>query len=188
MGGASPNSGGPSGNPSGPGTQGGGRGGSNPGSNKGDGDGDGGGDGGGGTGCFAEGTLFKMADGSLKPIESIKLKDEMLEGGKVMTVIQGDGDTEDWYNYNGIDVTGGHPVWENDKWVRVEDSINAKSIEGHSIYYVVINENHYMISENGQQFTDYAEIDIKDLESALLAKLNTELPPWHDNRTLLEVA
>lgn len=146
----------------------------------------GGGDGpGGGSGCFAYGTVFEMADGTRKEIQDISIGDEMLEGNRVTAVIQGDGTVESWFDYDGVHVTGGHPVWEDGKWIRVQDSAGGVRIEGYDVYYTVANEQHYMVADNGVRFTDYFEVDLEDFEDELLEKLNSHLPPFVDRQALL---
>jgi len=120
---------------------------------------DGGGSSGGASGgCFEKGTLFKMADGTTKCIEDIKPGDKMYKGGLVYAVMQGDGLLEDWYNYNGVHVTSGHPVFDNGIWKRVGETESKKAIDKREIYYSLMNKNHLMISENGTEFTDFVEI------------------------------
>jgi len=120
----------------------------------------GGGGGGGSTGggCFAAGTLFRMADYSLKRIEHIVPGDIMLGGGSVYAIMQGDGMREEWYNYNGVHVTGTHPVYHNGTWVRVHET-NSPRVEKQPVYYSLMNGKHLMISEDGHTFTDFVEID-----------------------------
>jgi len=109
-------------------------------------------------GCFEKGTLFKMADGTTKCIEDIKPGDKMYKGGLVYAVMQGDGLLEDWYNYNGVHVTSGHPVFDNGIWKRVGETESKKAIDKREIYYSLMNSAHLMISENGTEFTDFVEI------------------------------
>ena len=109
-------------------------------------------------GCFEKGTLFKMADGTTKPIEDIKPGDKMYKGGLVYAVMQGDGMLEDWYEYNGINVTSGHPVLDKGVWKRVGETKSKKAINKRKVYYSLMNRDHLMIAENGTEFTDYVEI------------------------------
>jgi len=139
-----------------PGFDGGGGGGSQGGGSSGGSSGDS--SGGASGGCFEKGTLFKMADGTTKCIEDIKPGDKMYKGGLVYAVMQGDGLLEDWYNYNGVHVTSGHPVFDNGIWKRVGETESKKAIDKREIYYSLMNINHLMISENGTEFTDFVEI------------------------------
>ena len=117
------------------------------------------GGGGGGDSCFAKGTLFRMADGSLKEIQDIKVGDHMDYGGRVYGVLQGDGNIEDWYAYGISYVTGSHFVLE-DRWVPVEKSMAAERlIVGFDTWYCVLNEHHMMVAEDGTFFTDFDAVD-----------------------------
>jgi len=129
--------------------------------------------------CFAHDTLFRMVDGSTKKISDIEIGDIMFEGGHVYAVIQGDGTLNDWYNYNGIHVTGDHPVFDEGTWKRVKDVRNKKlkRIQGYDKTYTLLNTNHLMISHNNTWFTDYDEIEWcnnPENEQYVLDKLNNQ--------------
>ena len=128
-----------------------------------------GGGGGGGDSCFAEGTKFYTTEG-LKNIEDIKVGDKMQLGGRVYGILQGDGTLEDWYDYLGVHVTGSHFVYEDGRWITVEDSKQAVLLpDGHDTWYCVLNVNHQMLSENELLFTDFDAVDSvnKELEVRL---------------------
>jgi hypothetical protein len=115
-----------------------------------------------GGGCFAYGTLFKMADGSLKAIQDIRIGDGMLDGGKVDIVLQGNGYNEDWYLYNDILVTGSHPVLDTDGiWRRVENTATAIPADAKDTFYSLYNENQRMIAFNDTVFTDFLEVGMQ---------------------------
>lgn len=112
-----------------------------------------------GGGCFAYGTLFKMADGSLKAIQDIRVGDVMFAGGRVEIILQGDGYTQDWYSYNGVLVTGSHPVLDTDGiWRRVEDTALAIPVEAKDTFYSLYNNRQRMVTENNTVFTDFLEV------------------------------
>lgn len=107
--------------------------------------------------CFLAGTPITMEDGSKKPIEKIDIEDELMHGGFVYGCGKAIG--SDFYNYNGVTVTGSHAVFENGKWVRVADSKVAEKLDlDDQIVYMVACENHTHII-NGILFSDYDEID-----------------------------
>jgi len=112
----------------------------------------------GGGGCFAPGTCFRMADGSVKKIEDIKIRDEMAIGGKVGATIIGDGLPETWYDVNGVKVTGTHHIKHFGTWMSVKDA-GFDKIDTIDTLYVLINEDHRMVAENGQIFADYMDED-----------------------------
>jgi len=125
-------------------------------------------------GCFAKGTMFKMADGTTKAIEDIKYGDKMYKGGLVYAIMQGDGTLEDWYNYNNVHVTSGHPVYDKGVWKRVGNTDNKVSIDNYDVYYSLMNTNHLMVAENGTIFTDFVEIgaDVGDRGNWMMQMLN----------------
>ena len=126
------------------------------------------GGGGGGDSCFAEHTPFYMADGTLKGIQDIKVGDEMMYGGRVYGILQGDGTMEDWYDYFGVKVTGSHFVNEG-LWVPVEDAEFAQPTKTYDTWYCVLNEKHRMVAFNDVVFTDFDAVDSvnKELEERL---------------------
>ena len=128
------------------------------------------GGGGGGDSCFAEGTEFVMKDKSLKKIEDIKVGDLMDMGGRVYGILQGDGQLEDWYDYDGVHVTGSHFVFEEGRWLPVEMSKRAVLVlGGYDTWYCVLNEKHQMVSKDEILFTDFDAVDSvnKELEVRL---------------------
>jgi hypothetical protein len=133
-------------------------GGYNSGTGAGTGDSGGGGTGGGGAGggCFEAGTCFRMADGSVKKIEDITIHDEMELGGEVTHTIVGDGLEEDWFDVDGVHVTGSHIMKKGDEWMHVRNG-EFEQIAKRPIYYVLINDEHRMVAENGQVFADFMD-------------------------------
>lgn len=118
--------------------------------------------------------MFKMADGTTKAIENIKYGDKMYKGGLVYAIMQGDGTLEDWYSYNNVHVTSGHPVYDNGVWKRVGNTDDKVSINNYDVYYSLMNTNHLMIAENGTAFTDFVEIgaDVGDRGNWMMQMLN----------------
>ena len=114
----------------------------------------------GGGGCFMAGERFVMVDGSVKEVQNIKPGDVMAEGGMVYQSIIGNGNAEEWYSVNGIPVTGQHGIYKDGKWMRVANAGYLR-ISGAPEYFVVANENHRMLHESGQLFTDFQEVDYK---------------------------
>jgi len=105
--------------------------------------------------CFAPGTMIRMADNTYKPVEQLRLMDEVYYGGKVL----GTGQTlnEGLYNYNGVQVSGTHAILENGVWVRVEDSWYGEKIHNEiAVVYPVFTERNILITENNV-WADFAE-------------------------------
>jgi len=110
----------------------------------------------GGGGCFIAGTMITMADGSLKPVEQVDIKDQVAVGGFVFAT--GKFLIDNLYNYKGIKVSGTHMVKEDGQWTRVEDSKHGISLgdDEHIVY--VFGSEHRRIMINGIEFTDYFEL------------------------------
>lgn len=144
--------------------------------------------------CFAAGNKFTMADGSIKNVEDIKINDIMMYGGKVSGI--GQVAISELYDYKGFKVSGSHAVFENDNWIRVENSPNAKivSVE-ETIVYPIVNEFNLMISgtevfadmnevENGQLYSHEERLDklneIKHIAKAIKDELlKIEILPYN---------
>ena len=110
----------------------------------------------GGGGCFLEGTMITMADGSFKPVEQVDIKDEVAVGGFVFAT--GKFLVDNLYDYKGIKVAGTHMVKEDGKWTRVENTKHGVSLgDDEHIVYVFGSENRRIII-NGIEFTDYFEL------------------------------
>jgi hypothetical protein len=108
------------------------------------------------SGCFSGDTKVMMIDGTEFEIRSIALNSSVYEGGRVTATMQFISD--DLYNYKGVHVTGQHAVKEDEKWIRVQDSANAKKLPGSHIVYNLNCENHIM-RINDMMFADYDETD-----------------------------
>lgn len=108
--------------------------------------------------CHLAGTPVKMADGSIKNIEDLKLGDVLELGGTVLArgeAIQG----EQVYDYNGIFVTGSHAVCENGIWMRVEDSQNSVPVSVDGLVYPLSTEENLIVTANGQVWADMNEVE-----------------------------
>jgi hypothetical protein len=126
-----------------------------------------------GGGCFPAGTMIEMNDGTQKKIEDIKIGDETF-GGKVTKVIVGEASGFVWYDYNGVIVTGDHPVMESGAWVRVKDSKQAEELEVEfDVLYNFSNVGHVIIINNFV-FSDFDEVDQAGLSYEESLKLKNE--------------
>jgi len=107
--------------------------------------------------CFTPGTMIEMADGTIKPIESITLG-ESVNGGKVYSIRMSMTDPGQIYNYLGTNVTGTHAVKENGVWTRVENSAYGIKTDLPGPVISLVTENH-RIHSNGNEFADEFEHD-----------------------------
>src|SRR5690606_8402060 len=108
--------------------------------------------------CFPKDTLIKMMNGSLKPIQDIKIGDEIMMDGLVESTIHNHGKYR-LSDYLGVRVSGGHAVFEAKEFIRVKDSINAiETDEYEETVYNLVTENHAILINN-IMFADYDETD-----------------------------
>jgi hypothetical protein len=122
--------------------------------------------------CHAAGTLVIMADGSFKPIEQINTGDIVMWGGEVLAI--GSKLASDTYRYNETTVTGLHAVYEDNQWIRVQDSDKAEYLgEAHEVFPIV-TETHFVITADGTVWRDYEELDNSEnlTDEEILAIMN----------------
>lgn len=111
------------------------------------------------SGCFIAGSLFRLFDGTLRPVESLLPGEEMLLGGTIHAIATFVG--QEMYTLRGVAVSGSHAVYWNHVWIRVRDcpdALRQLELDG-CLVYTVWNECHRMLHEKGILFADYAETD-----------------------------
>ncbi|MDD4339202.1 MAG: hypothetical protein PHV00_05930 [Syntrophales bacterium] len=115
--------------------------------------------------CFAAGTPMLMADRNETAVEDLDLDDRMAEGEEVLAI--GKAVTDTLCRYRGLRVEARHAVFEDGRWIRVEDSPHAQPIPGRYVVYPVINREH-LIVVRGIVFADLVETplgwDVTDAE------------------------
>jgi hypothetical protein len=139
--------------------------------------------------CHTAGTLIAMSDGSTKPVEQLVIGDDVLLGGKVTG--RREVPSTDFYSYRGTVLTGGHAVFEDGVWLRVEHSQHATRLEDQSsrMVYPMWTENHLLVCEQ-YICSDFAECDggIGDDPEGLAIKLGMLNDDTTRNRELSEMA
>ena len=99
-------------------------------------------------------------------IQDIKIGD-YTSGGEV-TAVMVFGPDDQAYDYKGVTVSATHPVFENNKWKRVEDSDEAILLRERVDVWYDFNTTSHTIYVNNIKFSDFAEIDFNDeLEKTL---------------------
>jgi hypothetical protein len=124
--------------------------------------------------CFAPNTEILMANGKYKKIKLIKLGDEVMLGGKVTAI--GQSTSDDMYLYDGVEVSGGHTLYENGKWIRTKQSKYAVKMEiEDALVYPMDTENHLIVTK-GQVWADMSEIDntYDKKDTDILVELNNQ--------------
>jgi len=117
----------------------------------------------GGLFCHAAGTLIRMSDFTLKPIEELKIGDEVLLGGRVLG--RGEALERDLYEYKGTTVNGYHAVFEMGWFRRVETSQFARPKVGEELVYPIVTESHLLVCER-YICADFVETDDRDASAA----------------------
>jgi len=79
--------------------------------------------------CFSGETEVKMRDNKEKRIKDIKVGDELKGNNIVISIMELKSDKNNMFIYNGIEVSGSHKVFENNKWIEIKDSKESKKIE-----------------------------------------------------------
>lgn len=133
--------------------------------------------------CFTPNTEILMANGTYKKIKLIKLHDEIMLGGKVTAI--GQSTSSDLYVYDGVEVSGGHTLYENGKWMRVKDSKYAVKLDVEdALVFPMDTENHLIVTK-GQIWADMSEVDntYDKTDTDILAELNGQ----HGANRLLDV-
>jgi len=137
--------------------------------------------------CFAPGTMVKMADGSSRAIEELRIGDKTA-GGAVTGVMQYTCDADELFDYRGTVVTGSHAVWdgETQEWKRVRHSKEAVKMklgkeDKPAALYCIRCEHHrvYTVAKGSDgvvTFADELEVESAAMNRAVhlisLAELN----------------
>lgn len=108
--------------------------------------------------CFDENTEIIIDNTKKIKIKDIKINDFIHQGGKVNGIIKVKVGNTVMYNYNGTIVSGSHLVYENSKYIRVENSKMAEKIKynKNNLIYCLITENNKIVT-NTSIFSDYQE-------------------------------
>ncbi len=151
------------------------------------------------TACFDKYTQISLANNTTKNISDINIDDKLHDGSVVTGIMKMSSYGQSVYNLNGIIVTGLHRIYHNTfGWIKVADHPQALLIEDYreSIVYC-INTDTKVIKIGDQTFTDWDDLDDKDLseinKSKSLTKhiTNKDIHPYLDNgfeeNTLIEL-
>ena len=115
--------------------------------------------------CFPGDTPVDLPDDTTIPIKELNVGDK-IKNNTVIGKLYIKPHRADTYNYKGTTVSGSHLVFENNHWIRVEDSKNAEfSPKVTELYCLITSDN--TISINNTKFRDYEEIKDKDIKLAV---------------------
>ena len=115
--------------------------------------------------CFPGDTLVDLPDDTKMPIKELKIGDK-IKNNTVIGKLYIKPHRADTYKYKGTTVSGSHLVFEDNHWIRVEDSKNAEfSPMITELYCLITSDN--TISINNTKFRDYEEIKDRDIKLAV---------------------
>jgi type II secretory pathway pseudopilin PulG len=106
--------------------------------------------------CFAPGTCVRMADGTERPIEHIRVGDLLEDGGRVY--MTGLFLASDLYRLDGVEVTGDHLVRGDLGWIPVRQHPAAvRLLTGERLVHNLATTSN-RVRAGGLLFADFAEI------------------------------
>ena len=130
--------------------------------------------------CFSKKTPIIMEDNTIKYISEIQIGDQIKNCGKVITThIFTAKNTKMFLYKNKIKVSSDHIVYENNKWIRIYNSIHSKPIQNKEQYIYCINTTTGNINTPFGIFRDYMEIsnniDMKHILNIIMNQLNKQI-------------
>lgn len=136
--------------------------------------------------CFDPDTLIMTNNGSIK-IKNIKINQQLLTG-KVLSVMKFTSNNAIMYNYNGTIVAGSHLINENNRWIRVEDSLIGKKINYNKKYLYCLSTTDNRIISNNNEFRDYFETNDykinKQIQQIISNKLNNKIIKVNNDKSI----
>ena len=138
--------------------------------------------------CFDGKTQIKMNNGPRKPICEIEVNDRLFGNNRVTGIMKFHFNKHNttMYNYDNIIVSGGHLVYHNNNWVRIEDlNKNIAQALSNDKYneeyiYCLNTQNHTFVAGN-KIFSDYSELKHND-DNTTIPIVNREIE-CHLNKT-----
>lgn len=116
--------------------------------------------------CFDEKCKIKLENGDYKDISMLKLGDKLYQGSIVTNIMECSTEDHDFYDLNGVIVTGTHKVFDyNNGWIYVKDhdkSILIKDYNKPLMYCISTDDKLIEIGEF--IFTDWDELEYDSIE------------------------
>jgi hypothetical protein len=125
--------------------------------------------------CFDKNTEVEMEDGSIKMIKDIVIGDIIKGNSGVVGSVVTNGTGVPMYDYNGVQVSGDHLVYENNKWVRVVDSEDGNLTINESERIVCLMTDNHKIQISGITFSDYFETDDYKTNKWIMEKVQNHM-------------
>ena len=121
--------------------------------------------------CFGGETLIKLSDGKILPIRDIKVGMKIEDGSLVTGILEFNKCKTEMYNYNGINVSGNHYVFEENKYKMVSESKNSAKINYKlgKIYCLMTDSGNIKIGDF--KFTDFNIVKNKTIYETMIELL-----------------
>lgn len=115
--------------------------------------------------CFHPNTPIKTINGYIS-IKNIKLGQKLSNNNIVKSIYKFNAKNTPLYNYKNIIVSGSHLVFENNQWIRVEDSKIAKPFKSNTeIIYCLNTSQNIIKTKYNIIFKDFDESNSKTYET-----------------------
>ncbi len=113
--------------------------------------------------CFDKHTVLTMENGSTKSICRLSIGDRLQHDGCITSIMKLSSKNVDMYNYKDIIVSGKHVVYEDGKYIKVENSKNSIFIpkyDSNDIWCITTASKQIHIEDS--VFCDYDDLTIDD--------------------------
>jgi len=119
--------------------------------------------------CFDKNTIFKLYDGTEKPIYKLNIGDVLEDGSIIQCHLTLDASNETMYKLNDIIVSGTHPVLYNNQWISVSEHPNVEKIINYLEKYIYcLNTSNKKITINNITFSDWDDVLNKNKYQVLI--------------------
>ena len=114
--------------------------------------------------CFDKNTMIETKNGK-KKISDIKIIDVLQNGRNITGLFKVKYNKNEIYKIDDIYVTAEHPIYYNNKWIRVDEHADSKLIKNYNEEYLYcINTSNKIIKIGNHMFQDWDELDNNDIK------------------------
>tara|TARA_Y100000389_G_scaffold204545_1_gene257857 strand:- start:967 stop:2568 length:1602 start_codon:yes stop_codon:yes gene_type:complete len=128
--------------------------------------------------CFAGDTLIMLNNNKQKKFKDLNIGDVLVDGSTVTAFMKLSSQGQEFYNFNGITVTGNHSIYYKEDWIPISKHPESYLIEEFREPFIYcINTDSKTIKIEDHIFADWDDLDDKDLEDIKKnCCYNTNLP------------
>ena len=128
--------------------------------------------------CFDGNTVISLWGNKKIMIKDVNVGDRLVDGSYVTAFIKASPSGQEFYNVNGVIVTGNHKLLYDDQWIPVSSYSNSIELPDYNTEFIYcINTTSKKIFINGLLFTDWDDLDEYDmLELRIKTLIKTETP------------